>query len=196
MDIIPKKVNNLDKILASAEKLFFSHDYDSVSMSDIAKSVNITKAALYYHFKSKSDLYLTVIKRGQESYQAEVKELFSSSNFKNKPLEEKIEELLKIYFGFISKKKEILKILLKKIDIDDKKIISFLDESRAKMIETIDPLSQAILDQKKPNNNLSSKDVSMLFLSMLNPFAYEYFKARNDNSPTLIAKKITSFILN
>ncbi|MCK5459726.1 helix-turn-helix transcriptional regulator, partial [Candidatus Parcubacteria bacterium] len=44
-------LNNAKKnIIKAARGLFSEYSYLGVSMSDIAKKLNITKAALYYHF--------------------------------------------------------------------------------------------------------------------------------------------------
>ena len=56
------KESTRDKILNTAGKLFSQRGYFGVSMSQIAQQVGITKAALYYHFDSKQDIYLTVLK--------------------------------------------------------------------------------------------------------------------------------------
>jgi AcrR family transcriptional regulator len=44
------------RILDSAADAFAAHGYSGASMRDIAESLGITKAALYYHFASKEDL--------------------------------------------------------------------------------------------------------------------------------------------
>ncbi|MCY9664091.1 TetR/AcrR family transcriptional regulator [Paenibacillus alginolyticus] len=44
------------KILKTAIPLFLSKGYESVSMDDIAKECQVTKASLYYYYPSKSDL--------------------------------------------------------------------------------------------------------------------------------------------
>ncbi|WP_084029301.1 TetR/AcrR family transcriptional regulator [Lebetimonas sp. JH292] len=45
------------KIIKTALKHFAINGYKNTSMQDIAKELNITKPALYYHFKNKNDLY-------------------------------------------------------------------------------------------------------------------------------------------
>ena len=48
----------------AAEKLFFSGKFDDVSMEDIAKAVELSRATLYLYFKDKESLYFAVILRG------------------------------------------------------------------------------------------------------------------------------------
>lgn len=44
-------------IIAAAEKLFFKKGYDNVSMNDIAKEVELSKATLYLYFDNKEALF-------------------------------------------------------------------------------------------------------------------------------------------
>ncbi len=49
-------------ILEVSEKLFANEGYSSTSIDDIASKCNITKAAIYYHFKNKNELYVYILK--------------------------------------------------------------------------------------------------------------------------------------
>ena len=50
------------QILTKAAELFLAKGYKGVSMKELAKAVEVTSAALYYHFpKGKEDLFTTMI---------------------------------------------------------------------------------------------------------------------------------------
>jgi AcrR family transcriptional regulator len=49
-----------DRIMAAASGLFGERGYSDVSMQDVASAAHVTKAALYYHFADKQELYTTV----------------------------------------------------------------------------------------------------------------------------------------
>jgi len=49
------------QILLQAKKLFVERGYKGLSMREIAESVGISKAGLYYHFKDKEDLFLAIL---------------------------------------------------------------------------------------------------------------------------------------
>ncbi len=49
-----------DRILAEARTLFLERGFAETSMQDIAEAVGMTKAALYYHFNDKTDLFSTM----------------------------------------------------------------------------------------------------------------------------------------
>jgi len=49
------------EILESARQLFIEQGYHGLAMRQIAEAVGVTKAALYYHFKDKEELFLAVL---------------------------------------------------------------------------------------------------------------------------------------
>jgi len=55
------KVSKKEIILQSAIEHFSKFGYESTSLENIAKECNITKPAIYYHYKDKAALYQTVI---------------------------------------------------------------------------------------------------------------------------------------
>jgi TetR/AcrR family transcriptional repressor of nem operon len=48
-------------IIDEAYKLFLSHSYEAVTISDISKAIGLTKGALYHHFINKEELFRAVI---------------------------------------------------------------------------------------------------------------------------------------
>jgi AcrR family transcriptional regulator len=50
-----------EQIISSATQLFIEHGYFGLSMRQIAETVGVTKAALYYHFNDKEDLFLSIL---------------------------------------------------------------------------------------------------------------------------------------
>jgi AcrR family transcriptional regulator len=56
----------------AALDLFCRKGFDGASVDEIAALAGITKGALYYHFKDKNELFLTVCQKAMESYNAEV----------------------------------------------------------------------------------------------------------------------------
>lgn len=62
------------KLYRCAAKLFLKQHYDNVSVEKIAKAAGITKATFYSHFKSKDELYFSLLaeytSQVDEEYQA------------------------------------------------------------------------------------------------------------------------------
>jgi TetR/AcrR family transcriptional regulator len=59
-----EKEQRKKEILDAAETLFFSREYDSVSMDEIATIAELNKATLYLYFKNKEALFSAIVLRG------------------------------------------------------------------------------------------------------------------------------------
>ncbi len=59
-------MNTKENILYTALRLFASRGFEAVSISDIAGELNLTKGALYKHYKSKRDILDSIIFRIKE----------------------------------------------------------------------------------------------------------------------------------
>jgi len=65
-----------EQLLASARKLFVKKGFRATTTDEIARKAGLTKGALYYHFSSKEDIFLELIKsivdRNQATLDAEL----------------------------------------------------------------------------------------------------------------------------
>ena len=68
----PKNQDKTQEICLTAAQIFFSKGYNATSLNDIADTLNITKAGLYYYFGSKQELLYRIISLGLDSVQLEV----------------------------------------------------------------------------------------------------------------------------
>lgn len=59
-----EKEQRKKEILDAAEQLFFSRNYEEVSMDEIAREVELNKATIYLYFENKEALYGTIVLRG------------------------------------------------------------------------------------------------------------------------------------
>ena len=59
-----EKEQRRKEILDAAERLFFSKNYEEVSMDEIAREVELNKATIYLYFGSKEALYAAIVLRG------------------------------------------------------------------------------------------------------------------------------------
>jgi len=58
----PKSVATRGRLLERSARLFIEHGYSGVSMRDIAAAADLTKGALYGHFRSKGQLLVEVLR--------------------------------------------------------------------------------------------------------------------------------------
>jgi AcrR family transcriptional regulator len=56
----PRRSDTRRRIQDVALELFAEHGYEKTSLREIAERLDVTKAALYYHFKTKEDILVSV----------------------------------------------------------------------------------------------------------------------------------------
>ncbi len=69
-----KKLSTKEQIMEVAGEHFSQHGYESTSLETIAKACNISKPAIYYHFKDKAALYEAVLLRRLSELSKTIKE--------------------------------------------------------------------------------------------------------------------------
>lgn len=110
------------EILKAAGMLFSQRGYFGVSMRDIAYELNLTKAALYYHFKSKDELCLALLS-------STAKDLINTLSLAFNEGEDSLDKLfltIKAYLDFATKRPEARLLLNQELStIDDKSLKEF-----------------------------------------------------------------------
>ena len=157
-----------ERIVEAARSLFSEYTYLGVSMSDIAKKLNITKAALYYHFTGKEEIYKKVI-------DGTFKELklciIEASN--EKTSDKKLYSLIKGYLDFGLKEKNIIKSIMLKLSPGSSDIIKNIIKLREEMIDLFRSLIKEVLSDKKQSRKFDSNLIASLLTGMMDGLLLE-----------------------
>jgi len=94
------------RIQSVALELFAEQGYDKTSLREIAERLGVTKAALYYHFKSKEDIVTSLV----EDYFGQIDELVAWGKTQPKTPGTRA-ELLRRYFGIVTAGGEVFRML-------------------------------------------------------------------------------------
>jgi len=100
-----------EAILMAAEDLFASHGYDAVSMQKVALAANTSKSNLYHHFKSKDDLYISVLKRACQA----VDDVTQDLNQMDTPIHERLRLFSKEHLQNLNHNNSISKLILREL---------------------------------------------------------------------------------
>lgn len=68
-----------EQILETAKSLFINKGYHGLSMREISEEIGVSKAALYYHFKDKEQLFLAILKAYLDDMEALLNRVVSES---------------------------------------------------------------------------------------------------------------------
>jgi AcrR family transcriptional regulator len=94
------------RIQQIAVELFTEHGYEGTSLREIAERLGVTKAALYYHFKSKEDIITSLV----EDYQAQMDALISWAR-EHPGNAETRREIMNRYMQIVAERSQVFRML-------------------------------------------------------------------------------------
>jgi AcrR family transcriptional regulator len=95
-----------ERIQAVALELFAEQGYEKTSLREIAERLGVTKAALYYHFKSKEDIVRSLV----EDYFGQIDALIEWGRSQPRTAEAR-GTVLSRYFGIVEEGSEVFRML-------------------------------------------------------------------------------------
>ncbi len=102
----PKPPSTRERIQQTAIALFSEHGYEHTSLREIAEQLGVTKAALYYHFKTKEDIAASFF----DSYAEDVDRICEWGEARPRTLDTR-RELLRRYAEVIRSHVPVLKFM-------------------------------------------------------------------------------------
>lgn len=152
-----------------ARELFSEFTYIGVSMDDIAKKLNITKAALYYHFTGKAEIYEKVLDEVFDDLSLAIDEAMRETT-----VNKKLYKLIKNYLDFGFKEKDLIKAIVLKLSPADEKITKRIAKLRDNIAKSIQPLIEEILANKNLTDRIDSRLLTSMLTSMMDGLLLEY----------------------
>ena len=156
-------------ILKTASKLFSEFGFLGVSMEDIAKRLNVTKASLYYHFRSKKEIYLKVL---GSSYQ-DLMKIINRGMVQVKSPKQKLAQLVQNYLRFGLKEKNLIKSLALKFPNIDPEITNYIIKLREDINHQFQGFLKEIFKNKKAVRKVSPKFIVSLLLGLMDELILE-----------------------
>ena len=96
-------------ILVAAERLFARRGYAATRLEDVAEAVGLKRAALFYHFRDKQELYDAVIEDAFGMLAARLDEAFSGT----RPIAERIERAVEAWVDAIVARPTLARLILR-----------------------------------------------------------------------------------
>ena len=168
---------NREEILSSAEKVFAAKGFFPTTMSDIAREAEFGTGTLYKYFKSKEELYFTLIDEKVEEMSRLVKAELSQKT----SAIERIKKVLELQFEFIERNRDFFKIYISERSRFEWTVKDDLGkEIHEKMVTYIqllvEVMSQGIKEKEfKPINPI---DLAHALVGIVNSFVFEWFISR------------------
>lgn len=95
--------------------LFINKNYADVSMAEIAQTAEVTKGALYHHFSSKEDLYLTMMHNFLEEMGETLSAVVRESG--GRPCRQRLKWLTQTFLSQPQCKRELMRLVRRDINV-------------------------------------------------------------------------------
>ena len=131
-----EKEQRRHEILKAAQRVFFRNGFEKTSMEMVAEECQLAKGTLYLYFKSKEELYVSLVQDGIDILDA----MMEREIQKQLPLEEKLLAMVKTYYDFTQSHHEHFAVF-KMIDVGtldgkvDQEKLDSIQRSRATAFE-------------------------------------------------------------
>jgi TetR/AcrR family fatty acid metabolism transcriptional regulator len=166
-----------EEILSAAEKVFAAKGFFPTTMSDIARRAEFGTGTLYKYFKSKEELYFTLIDAKVEEINRLVKTELSQRN----SAVERIKKVLQLQFEFIERNRDFFRIYVSERSRFEWTVKDDLGKGlHEKMVSYIDILSEVIRQgiKKGEFRSMDPRDLAHALVGIVNSFVFEWLISR------------------
>lgn len=133
-------VKTKDKIIHAAKDVFHQKGLDGARMQEIADKSGINKALLHYHFKNKETLFRAVFLGAMVEIFPAILQLLNE----DKPLQEKIPNVVNMYINRISENPQLPRFVLNELNQNPQVIIETLQGMDTKPTRFIQQVHEAV----------------------------------------------------
>jgi AcrR family transcriptional regulator len=161
-----------DEILKAAMQLFANRGFHETSMSEVAREARVSKALIFWHFKTKEELFVAVLNRLLEPYFIDFAEEAAMMGERGQ-----IEKLVEFYLLFVRDNASSVRFFLAQMPHDQRlseslndQVLKLYNGYRAMLVELIASAQQkGICTRRTPPESAAT-----FLLSALNGLLIEY----------------------
>jgi len=160
-----------EEILQAAERMFSQNGFFKASMAEIAESAQFAMGTVYRFFKSKEEIYISLVEVKVEELLNRLKEATKSGS----TAPEKLREVIRVKLAFADQNRDFFRIYVSEWSGFEWTVKSaFGDRVWKKYLAQIDLVANLIKEGIKTGEfrKVSPKDTSLAFHGMLNSTIY------------------------
>jgi AcrR family transcriptional regulator len=161
------------EILSAAEKVFAAKGFFPTTMSDIAREAEFGTGTLYKYFKSKEDLYFTLIDEKVE----EINQLVKAELSQKRSAIERIKKVLGLQFEFIEQNRDFFRIYISERNRFEWTVKDDLGKGIYEKMVTYINLLAEVMKQGIDEGELKSLnplDLAHALVGIVNSFVFEW----------------------
>lgn len=194
---MPKKIYDKEEILDTCLEVFAEHGYNKTSTAMLAKASGISRSLIFHHFKSKKDLYLSLLDRCFE--RGNMVMGFESVSEDENFFEVK-DRISAIKFKYYKENPDLYKVIIEAFYNTPDELKSEIDTKYGRLIEERDKVQERLFANVPLRETVDRKEAYKLIKLALdyfeNKYVYELVDNRELNECILenIIKERNSFI--
>lgn len=175
---MPKKLYDKEEILDSCLSVFAEHGYDKTSTVMLAEASGISRALIFHHFKSKKDLYLSLLDRCFEkgSMVMGFERVSEDENF----FEVK-DRISTIKFKYYKENPDLYKVVIEAFYNTPDELKSEIKTKYGRLIEERDKVQEQLFENVPLRENVDRKEAYKLIKLTLDYFENKYVSELVDN---------------
>ncbi len=161
------------EILSAAEKVFAAKGFFLTTMSDIAREAEFGTGTLYKYFKSKEELYFTLIDEKVEEINGLVKDELSQRTSAG----ERIKKVLDLQFEFFERNRDFFRIYISERNRFEWTVKDELGKGlHEKMVTYIKVLAEVMRQgiEGKEFRSVNPMDLAHALVGIVNSFVFEW----------------------
>ena len=166
-----------EEILLAAAKVFAAKGFFLTTMSDIAREAEFGTGTLYKYFKSKEELYFTLIDEKVEEINRLVKDELSQGTL----AVERIKKVLELQFEFFEQNRDFFKIYISERNRFEWTVKAELGKGlHEKMVAYINILAEVMRQgiEREEFRPMNSLDLAHALVGIVNSFVFEWMMSR------------------
>ena len=166
-----------EEILCAAEKVFAAKGFFLTTMSDIAQKAEFGTGTLYKYFRSKEDLYFTLIDEKVEKINRPVKDELSQRT----SAVQRIKKVLELQFGFFERNRDFFRIYISERNRFEWTVKDELGKGlHEKMVTYINILAEVMRQgiERKEFRSMNPLDLAHALVGIVNSFVFEWMISR------------------
>ncbi|MGB4593983.1 MAG: TetR/AcrR family transcriptional regulator [Coriobacteriia bacterium] len=177
------------QILDVARHLFSDRSYLGVSMSDIAARLGITKAALYYHFAGKKDIYMNVLDGVLSDLRARLGVVHEEE-----ALDDRLRRMVRDYLDFGTCEKNLVNVLVVELSPAETELRQFITSSREDLVDLFQPVIERVLGYGTPQDDIDARLVATMLTAMMDGMILEHSFLERPLSPERVSGQIVALL--
>ncbi len=158
-------MNAKERILQAAVKVFAEKSFEGSRIDEIAKEAQVPKSLIYYHFKSKEDIFRVLVDNFTEEYLSLISGAFQETH--QEKAEAVGDRMKNVYHEFGLKNADLVRVIL----------IDSLKKSNEKpvLFQIVDAMTAKEAELKGTGDKLQERRIAEFFTSFMPNYAYLCF---------------------